>query len=245
MVNLTHTSCVLVGDIHGETQSLLDDFERENIIFTDTDLVLLGDIGLGFHYYSYHEMDWMPNDDVETLKILDDWCEANFNDVWVLRGNHDDPKKFNDDFFSNFKHVHYLKDGEEVIGKNGKHYLTVPGAISVDRVYRREYISYWTDETINEKVYIDMEQKHFDGVFAHTGPTPPVCEKSSFIIRMKEEDPLLEGDIANERRIVEDIIVKFDIKNWYGGHYHLNQTFETINSCVVKVIDINTPYQLY
>ena len=54
MVELTHTSCVLVGDIHGETQSLLDDFEREDIIITDTDLVLLGDIGLGFHYYSYH-----------------------------------------------------------------------------------------------------------------------------------------------------------------------------------------------
>ena len=146
MVELTHTSCVLVGDIHGETQSLLDDFEREDIIITDTDLVLLGDIGLGFHYYSYRDMDWIPNDDVETLKILEDWCEKYFNDVWVLRGNHDDPKKFNDDFFSNFKHIHYLKDGEEVIGKNGKHYLTVPGAISVDRVYRRENVSYWIDD---------------------------------------------------------------------------------------------------
>ena len=245
MVELSHTSCVLVGDIHGETASLLEEFEREDIIFTDTDLILLGDIGLGFHYYSYHHMDWMPNDDIETLNVLEKWCEENYNDVWVLRGNHDDPKKFNDDFFSNFKHVHYLKDGEEVIGKNGKHYLTVPGAISVDRVYRKEYISYWKDEVINEKVYTEMENRKFDGVFAHTGPTPPACQKSAFITKMKDEDPLLEGDIAVERKIVEDIIMKFDIKNWYGGHYHVNQTFDSINSCVVRVININTPYQLY
>ena len=246
MIELKHKNCVLVGDIHGETEQLLDEFKANNIDITDSDVIFLGDIGLGFFYFSYHGMDWIRNDDNETLKVLEKWCKKNDNDIWLLRGNHDDPEVFNKFREMNvFDRLHFLDDGDEILGKNGKSYLVVPGAISVDRVYRRLGISYWENEVVNEDVYISKLQRDFDGVFAHTGPTPPLCEKSDFIVRMKENDPALEMDINEERRIVENIIKKFNIKNWYGGHYHVSEVFETINNCEVRILNINQPWILY
>lgn len=245
MIDFQHNSCVLVGDIHGEPISFIEDLEMANKTIEDCDVVFLGDIGLGFYYFSYAVMDWRRNNDRETMNILDKWAEENNNDVWVLRGNHDDPKCYTKRFFSKFKRVNYLKDGEIINGKNGKTYLVVPGAISVDRIYREEGISYWLDEPIKENRYKRMRKRNIDGVFAHTGPTPPACFKSDFIKKMKSKDPALEGDIQIERGIVDDIITKFNIKNWYNGHFHLNKDFPYINDCVAHAIDINFPYNLY
>lgn len=244
MIDFNHNNCVLVGDIHGEPWEMLNHFDANNIEIKDSDVVLLGDIGLGFYYYSYHEMRYVRNDDKDTLNILEKWCKTNDNDVWLIRGNHDDPDMFNDKFFSSFKRVHYLKDGEIIKTKNKKSYLVVSGAISVDRIYRKENISYWTNEIVNEKIYEDMPAIKIDGVFAHTGPTPPVCEKSIFIESLKSRDNLLEQDIKTERSTIDKIIKKFKPENWYNGHYHMNTSFDYIEGCRVFAIDINTPYFL-
>ena len=190
-------------------------------------------------------MDWRRNNDVETMGILEKWAEENNNKVWVLRGNHDDPLLFSKRFFKRFNYIDFLKNGEIINAKNEKKYLVVPGAISVDRKWRELGLSYWDDEVVKESIYKRLKKQNFDGVFAHTGPTPPVCEKSNFIIRMKNEDPALEGDIKEERRIVDYIINKFNIKDWYNGHYHINSNFNYLEKCNTHAIDINTPFELY
>ena len=249
MVEFQKEHCFLVGDIHGDTVGFLEYLDTlksfKNLTIENSDVVFLGDIGIGFYHYSYSIMDWRRNNDRETMDVLDKWAEENNNKIWVLRGNHDDPLLFSKRFFSRFKYIDYLKDGEVIKAKNDKTYLVVPGAISVDRKWRELGLSYWDDEVVKENTYKRKKKQNFDGVFAHTGPTPPICEKSVFIRKMKSEDPSLEEDIKEERRIVDFIIDKFNIKSWYNGHYHINSDFIYMEKCVTHAIDINTPFMLY
>ena len=245
---LEHNMCLLCGDIHG---CLRDKYEHKGFFdsvdkcggFDNCDIVILGDIGVGFYTYDYKESDYKPYGDVKWLKELDTWAKKHNNDVWVFRGNHDDPSKYTEDskLWDWFDNIHCLRDGDVVISKNGKRYLVIPGSISIDRCgrHRVEGFTYWSDEYIKYDLYEEMAEEKFDGVFAHSGPTPPQCRKSNFVddwhIREKGGDfwqpdkkfpkPLKET-IEEERKNIDIIIDKFKPKYWFNGHYHQDAQFE-------------------
>lgn len=240
---LNHETCILCGDIHGGTKRFFDSV-KEHGNFENSDIIILGDVGLGFYAYcdeeSLKDRAWM-------MKI-NDWAKENGNDVWVFRGNHDNPAMYapDADFWNWFDCVHCLRDGDIVTDSKGNRYLIVPGGISVDRsgMHRIRNMSYWRDEPVRSEVYQAMKEQKFHGIFAHTGPTPPDCAKSSFLAKWeyREEEIYREGpdcfpfdnvlpdEIKKEREEVDFIISKFKPRYWFNGHYHEDAHFEYLNT---------------
>ena len=256
---LKHDMCLLCGDIHG---CLRDEEEHKGFFdsvdkcggFENTDIIILGDIGVGFYRYDYKDYDYKPYGDVKWLKELDKWAKDNNNDVWVFRGNHDDPAKYAEDspLWDWFDNIHCLRDGDTVISHNGKRYLVVPGSISIDRSGRHRVLgfTYWDDEYMKYDLFEKMEASEFYGVFAHSGPTPPECMKSHFVenwARREKEGDFWQPDkkfpkglketIEEERENIDKIIAKFKPKYWFNGHYHEDAHFER-NGCEVFALGI-------
>lgn len=251
---LKHEMCLLCGDIHADTNAFFDSVNKCGKI-KDTDIIILGDIGLGFYYFDYKDYEYKPYQDHKWVKEIDNWAKENNNDVWVFRGNHDDPAKYAEDskFWDWFDKVHCLRDGDSVISHNERRYLVVPGSISIDRggSHRQLGFSYWDDEYIKYDLYESMEASEFYGVFAHSGPTPPSCLKSTFVEEwdkrekdynifskgLKKFPKSLKETITEERENIDKIITKFKPRYWFNGHYHEDAHFER-NGCEVFALGI-------
>lgn len=243
---LKHNMCLLCGDIHGCLRrdkwghiGFFDIVDRCGG-FENTDIILLGDIGIGFHTNSNGI--WSEKPDMGFLKELNKWAKDNNNDVWVFRGNHDDPTFFKRDckIWDLYDNLHLLEDGDIVISHNGKKYLVVGGSVSIDRSERTLGMSYWDDEYLNIDVYKKLPEQKVDGVLAHTGPTPPRCRKSDFLNQWHDHEEhyfesygycnnhdrsLLEV-IDEEKKNIDIIIDKFKPTRWFNGHFHDDAKFE-------------------
>ena len=254
---LEHEMCLLCGDIHG---CLRDDREFTGFFdsvdkcggFQNCDIIILGDIGLGFYYL--YKGEYMTCNDVKWMRELNAWAKENNNDVWVFRGNHDDPDKFAEGsmFWGWFENIHCLRDGDTVISRNGKRYLIMPGSISIDRsgYHRTMGFSYWPDEYIKYDLYEQMEATNYDGVLAHSGPTPPQCLKSKFVedwdrrerencdYSIKSFPKPLKETVEEERAFIDKMIDKFKPTRWFNGHYHEDAQFEH-NGCEVFALGIS------
>lgn len=253
MKKLKHNSCYLAGDIHGEPEplfSMLEQYKLNN----DCDIILLGDIGLGFYEYDKHSQQYKKIDDKIMLNSINDWAKNNNADIWLLRGNHDDPNMFTEEFLSNFFNLHVLKDGDIVTDKNDKKYLIVSGAISIDRYARKQGISYWDNEPIQEHIYQNLDIQEIEGIFAHTGPKCYGLEiNDTFIEKIKRyKDGAIVDDLEKEQKTINNIIDRFKPKYWYNGHYHFTHKFDYttpqnnfVRVTYIDICDIVPLYPLY
>ena len=79
---LKHNMCLLCGDIHG---CLRDEYEHKGFFdsvdkcggFDNCDIVILGDIGIGFEHFEFVGKDYNPFGDLKWLKELDKWAKDN------------------------------------------------------------------------------------------------------------------------------------------------------------------------
>lgn len=210
---------LFVGDIHGQ----LDLFEKWLNFHSveNTNIIQVGDFGLGFK--SKYE-------DINDLDELNRVLEASNNNLYVIRGNHDNPEFWsssNQDFVPPL--IHLIKDGE-IIKIEGKRILCIGGGISIDRMKRRQDISYWSEEVINKEIINNCNVDNIDIIVTHvpfvenTIFTPPdesplvinwdIIEQGDLIFDLEEEQNLLSN--LNER-------VKDNNKNdilWISGHFH-------------------------
>lgn len=128
----------VLGDLHGYIDILKRNIIQYNI--SDCSIVVAGDIGIGFLSRQYH---------INEYQNLNDFVKKYNITLYLVRGNHDDPKYFNrnidenDDFM--LSHVKVVPD-YTVLTVNNKNILLIGGAVSIDREYRKK-----TDNrTINE-----------------------------------------------------------------------------------------------
>ena len=215
-------SVCLVGDIHGEYVPR-NDVKANNEKLADN-YIFLGDIGFGFFGLTSFVK--------ELNRVIPEGVE-----VYFIRGNHDDPS-----FWKGWKkpkiqetcpRFHMVGD-YDVLVINGKKYLCIGGGISIDRFYRIEGESYWSDE----KILPCPSQNAFGeicGVLSHTGFTPPVItHKNAFM----EKFPDVKQDCQDEQRVLFDILNLYHPKVWYNGHYHVHVDF-MVKACEVHALDIN------
>lgn len=221
---LNGTVC-LVGDIHGEYLSgKYGPFPKlaDNYVF-------LGDIGFGFHGL------------VGFCHRLDRRIPSGVN-VYFLRGNHDNPafwrgyrKKRISELFPRFHMVHDY----DVLLIDGKKYLCIGGGISIDRFYRIEGESYWSDEAI-----LPCPKKNIlgeiDGIFSHTGFVPPVLTHKHFF---QDKFPDVDKDCQDEQRILYEILELYKPKKWFCGHYHVSCDF-FVKECECHILDCEEHFVL-
>ena len=147
-----------VGDIHGSfepTSKFSTKIrQKENVIYFQC-----GDFGIGFG-----EID----KDIKKLNILDELLQQRNSELYVIRGNHDDPKYFNGSF-NQFTNIKFLPD-YSILEIQGHKILCVGGAISVDRVFRKEGLSYWKNEPFVLKDDYKELPTDCDIIVTHSAP---------------------------------------------------------------------------
>lgn len=219
---------ITVGDIHGEIHSLLQRLDKFNI--KRTNIYQVGDWGLGFHE---------KEKDLHNLDIVNEIMKELGCHIYIIRGNHDDPKFWNDG--CSMSNLTLVKDYDVIDNEDGRT-LCIGGGISIDRCQRVLGRSYWEDEIVifdEDKLMTALDQK-INRVITHVAPmiawptdklkngmVGNFINAEKYYSEWKERD--LEADLIRERNILTDVhtIIKTHqgvVDNWLYGHYHKNMS---------------------
>ena len=119
---------------------------------------------------------------------------------------------------------------------NDEKYLFVGGAISIDRMFRRENISYWSDEIFNLK---EDKISDCDVLITHSAPPwigPTDRERIEYFL---SKDPSMWDQLVDERKKHDRLIELSKPKIHICGHFHLSEKkFSEKHSCYSRILDI-------
>ncbi len=225
-----------LGDIHGEFEILKQNIKNFDI--KDCYIVQIGDFGIGFNSLE---------DDKQILGHLNKFLRLRNILLIAERGNHDNPKFFNGDYYlSNLK---LLKDYSQ-LNINDINFLFIGGAISIDRIPRmkRNKLNesldnpircYWKDEVFN---FDEDKLNSIEGVdvlVCHNAPDFAVPNNNfgfpDIVHEYAEKDSNLIKELLEERKLITkayDILSeKNNIKHYIYGHFH--------RSYNMKIVDTN------
>jgi len=227
----------VLGDVHDNLdfiKSIIKKLEMENTI-----LFQAGDFGVGFRNHDVRE----SRKEKKKHALLNEYLEKRNIFLYVVRGNHDNP-----DFFDgkhNLSNLIFMKDYDTVQVDDIK-ILGVGGAISVDRMPNPLLLDWnnrghkgrtlgndwWLDEVFVYDENKLNEIKDVDIVITHTAPkfAFPGTFDSDFVRKCILFDGTLQGELVEERQLVEDMFYKLQensiVKKWYYGHFHKSHSFE-------------------
>ena len=203
----------------------------------DTTIIQVGDFGVGFR--SREKM-------TEEMTEINKRLAKNNNTLLVIRGNHDDPAYFDGNY--NFSNIEFLPD-YTVKNIEGKNYLFVGGAVSIDRCQRTAGVDYWLDE----RFVLDIDklnsiEGNIDVVIAHSSPS--FCSPVHFnelVWYFIAQDPSLHNVLLQERKDFETMYETLKAKGhtieyWFNGHFHFTQE-ELINDTNFIVLGIDKFYK--
>ncbi len=223
---------VILGDIHGSykvIQNFFRDKQLENIT-----IFQVGDFGVGFNDE--------PRDLVKeqkTLKLLSDYLVKRKSHLYVVRGNHDDPGFF--DGTHDFVGITFMVD-YKIYTVNDITFLPIGGAISLDKIDRKEGKSWWPKERVVYNQALD-DIKGVDVVLTHTTPNfAPPFGSNTLVDTYCERTMGLREELLYERnlmaRIADKILERSYPAYWFYGHYHNSFISEYENTKMVG-LDIN------
>ena len=226
---------IIVGDIHGAYPRLRYDISRS---YTDAYIIQVGDFGFGFHKPNYYK--------TELEDVSKTLTKTNCH-LYVIRGNHDDPSYFaetNNPF--GFDNITVLADYSE-LNLLGKSILLVGGAVSVDRRFREDGKSWWSDEDFNLKLedQFPYKDRQYDLVVTHT--RPGVCGAFKGFDNIQywcDQDPDLKNDLIDESQQLDYLYERTKPKDWYYGHFH-NSDITQYEDTKFRCINIDEHYLYY
>jgi len=230
MSNKNYTA--FIGDIHGEFNKLRYEIRTKH---ENAYLIQVGDFGVGFYKPNYYKNEMFP-------KLNETLVEKNCH-LYVIRGNHDNPEYFketNNPF--DFSNITLLKDYSELELLNQK-ILLVGGAVSVDRRFREEDVSYWTDEEFVLRFQDDFPYKKYDIVVTHT--RPGICgafKGFDNIQYLCDQDYDLKNDLIIESQAMDKLWEWTKPKYWYYGHFHKSNLI-TYGGTIFRCLNIDEHYE--
>ena len=233
-----------IGDIHGDFQSL------QKIIrpYENTVFIVCGDCGFGF-----------PDTKEDKIRkmikaIFSDFLKKRNLYLLFVRGNHDDPKFFQDDGVRekiNTSRFILLED-YSVVQINTTKVLCVGGAVSIDRKLRTTDSSYWYGEEMLDFEEIDRFDIDFsyisediDILCTHTTNKQYInhlLPTTDFHKICFKEDKKLIPDFEREFNICNNLFIFCAPKYWIHGHFHLSAQ-QDIFECKLISLDINELYE--
>jgi hypothetical protein len=104
---------------------------------------------------------------------------------------------------------------------NGRKILTIGGAASIDKIYRKEGISWWADEVLsfdeeNRTLDLIKENPVVDYVLTHTCPQRIL---HNFIHQTFETIGKFKCPVAN---FLDEVDNRVEFKEWHFGHMHMD-----------------------
>ena len=214
---------VVIGDTHGNFEYIRKTIKSRNI----TDMVLLH---VGFT---------TERNDKLQLTRLNTRLEKNNCQMYVIRGNHDNPACFDGTW--DWDNLHLVPD-YTVVNVEGYDVLMVGGAVSVDRVPRKREMQVYARQNVEKELYwydeefvLDEEKlKEIKGVtFVVTHTCPKFADPINnvgipthgyLVESFAAEDAQLKKDLDKERedmtKMYEILIQNNYITKWFYGHFH-------------------------
>lgn len=172
-IKLNENPLIFWGDNHG----VWNKFQKYVRLNKNKNIIQVGDFGIGMS-----EKDW----EYDKLYDLNEILNKNNIFIYIIRGNHDNPKFFvNKTNMKYFSHIIFLEDYSILVSENHK-ILLVGGAISVDRSLRKrwnkdlmrkskDYLLWWENEIFvyneQEIEFIKENHKDIDIIVTHSAPT--------------------------------------------------------------------------
>lgn len=226
MITIEKERLCIVGDIHGEINSLVYDIS-ERYGFLDTAFIIVGDVGLGFNQPGWYDAVYSRNR--ERL-------EGRGNIIYGIRGNHDDPEFFNGDKKLDFPSFKTISDYEPLEWK-GKIILPIGGATSVDKKDRLVENYKWKKKGSNRKCWWPDERPvklenleslpgHIDIIVSHEAPA--AC--GPVLIREEWMDGEMFENIKEDREYLYKILKEKVPERWYFGHHHESYSGTCVNT---------------
>jgi len=208
----------ITGDTHGEFYRIRE-FCRAYHTNKDDILIILGDAGLNYHLQGKddrlkHQVSQLP---ITLLCVHGNHEERPYNVEGYKEEQFMGGTVYVEDKFPNLL---FTKDGS-VYNINGKKYLAIGGAYSVDKEYRIEKGYQWfmsEQPTFWEKQRIEFEIDNcnwkVDYVLTHTCPynVRPTHLFLNCIDQSKVDSSMEEW--------LQGIANKLKFKKWYFGHFH-------------------------
>ncbi len=226
MKNLSAKNVYVIGDTHSlDYCSILQHYNLSDFI-----LIHLGDSGEGFGRQSYDNF---------FINRLQSFCQENNGIILTVRGNHSNPKFYNDPnhWTKAYDLVNFIPD-YTYFNINGKVVLFVGGAISIDRKSRSEGFDYWKDEVfVLRDDYEKLDQ--CDILITHSAPLS--CPPNDGFARIKGwfvDDPTLKDELIKERQDIEKLYNHVNCSQLYYGHYHITASLYD-NGCFNRAVNIN------
>lgn len=117
--------------------------------------------------------------------------------------------------------VFYLKQGE-IYTIDDKRFLILGGAMSDDKVWRKPHESWWKQEEWSEGEKENCfakikENKEFDYVLSHTGPSAGITLTDDFFCN---EENLKQLQKDSNVVFNDKIDSTISYKKWFFGHWH-------------------------
>jgi len=191
-------------------------------------LIQLGDFGgiwyaIGENKEQEYWLEWLALKNFTTAVVLGNhenydiietlpWTTMWDNDVQY----YETPKSGN--------RIYFLKRGA-FYNINGKKILAIGGAHSIDKLYRTEHISWWSQEDIThreiEACFDELDEKGYeaDYILSHTCPSRLVVQ---FLI---ESNAYYQGKITDTTaEFLDEIDNRVEFKGWFFGHMHIDFT---------------------
>lgn len=275
---------VFCGDIHGEFTRLIHNLQNQKI--TNADVIVCGDIGLGFRSVDAAldealkgKFKRLPPAKGSTCyyKIDDSapnkfkWLQESGNTIYCIRGNHDDPSRFNGSALYAGCPIRTVKD-YTILNLDSAYVLCIGGGFSIDYLSREVGRSFWVDEMpVCKKKMLDsafnkrpINDKNF---YVATHAAPKCCkpndkltDKTGYWFKNPE---VIKGCESERRRMdsIKNCINKklnacwdsfnanelplnpTDIK-WFYGHYHMSGDWNRRGIFNFKPLNIHELYEI-
>ena len=231
MEELRAENVYVIGDTHSLLfRSILEHYQLKDFI-----LIHVGDVGVGFTEKkpSYNHF----NFDKKLIGHLDSYCKENNGRILIIRGNHDLPSAFIENSPYNTEFVKFLPDYTYKL-INGKVFLFVGGAISIDRQLRTEGIDYWKDEGFFLPKDC-QELPQCDVLITHCPPQDAMeYEDLNRISGWFKNDPMLKEELIEERRLIRKLSEHVNCSHVFYGHMHVTSSIR-MDGTWFRGLDIN------
>lgn len=221
----------ITGDTHRE-------FSRLNYIknIKENDmLIVLGDTGINY---------CLDNEDISYKEYLKKFKIK----IFCVRGNHEERPENIDSYKEvnmfdgkvyiekNYPNLIFAKDGE-IYNIDGKSFLVIGGAYSIDKNYRLLYGYKWfKDEQLTDiemkNILEKIKGKHFDIVLTHTCPYKyEPTETFLNDIDQTKVDKTME-------HFLDKVEESISYNKWYCGHYHIEKKIDKLQFMFGKIHEI-------